>query len=129
MSTKVRKDALTGSIQIEKLEAPKKKKKASQRGYSGKSQARHVYITEHKKIRKTKIPTINAQVEELDLHEQLEKARSSSDPLAWKDEAQALLKLGHLARYTGHKEAAIDLMEQAAKVCRYHTLTKTINEV
>ena len=62
------------------------------------------------------------------MNQQLAEARESSDVNAWKLEAQALIDLGHLARWVGRHEDAKHFMAESSRVCRYNTLTKVIND-
>lgn len=77
---------------------------------------------------RTKIPPIVAAKEEERLMEQLTQARESTEPGAWKLEAQALIDLGHLARWVGRHDDAAYYLQESSKVCRFNTLTKVLHE-
>jgi len=71
------------------------------------------------------VPTIDLVVEEDKMKKKLQEAIDSTDPKAWKVQAQALLQLGQLEKWKGNIELADYYMTESAKLCRLNTISRT----
>ena len=84
-----------------------------------------IYITVNRRIGQVNVPKIDPKKEEAQLLSKMNDARASGN---WRQEAQAMVELGRLARFRGHPDSAQEWMEASAKLCRTQTIAAVLEE-